>query len=230
MVVEPSLTIQPVDFEHLLVLIGTVSGTPWSWSWPEGTPSDQLPEFDITGVTSEGETITIPDVKFGSCRITASRGNPIEVTFDGVSIGEITYATAALSNTPPSTARLMYLDACAAVGSGGGTIDSITIELSKELEPRRSVECSGGRYATEIIEKMKSVRFDATIEVTDKYPWTEHKDVDTAKTVSLTVGDAVLTITGCLYDDLSFEEVPDGEVKTVSLTGTGLGFTAVENV
>jgi len=235
-IVSCGLVINPLTFKALK-LIGTVTGTT-TWTF---TLDDVLPEFDIKANIDGSYHAHVVDAKFGTCSIRVNKGNPVELVFDGLA-KELKTVSGAITNTPPATARMFYLDGYLKIDSDViGSVDNITIDINRGLEATRGVEqttAGNKRKPSELIEKMKDITFSMTVEITDTKAYEKH--FGTA-TYPLTIQDSrsslslylvfegeqgTITLTGAKTQTLNHDRNADGEIRTVELKGLALGMSA----
>ncbi|MEA3432407.1 MAG: hypothetical protein U9R01_07045 [candidate division WOR-3 bacterium] len=239
--IKTSLSIHPLSgtgFNGVAQLFGTITtDVTWSWAWP-----DTLPEFKINASLISGEYAELTNVKFGSWSIKASKGNPVEVTLDGLAKNfKIVAGTA--TNTPPATSRLVYLDGYGKIdGTAVGSIDNISIDGSRGLEAVRGIESTAAgsrRLPSEIIEKMKDISFSATIEITDDLAYQKalgdsalpYEIVDTRANIALDMylnSQVKIALTNCAIQTLDHGKSADAEIRTVDIKGIATGITMAE--
>jgi len=239
--IKTTLTVHPLGtnkFDGVAQLFGTVTtAATWSWAWP-----DTLPEFKLNASLISGEYVEIDNIKFGSVSIKASKNNPIEVTLDGLA-KNFKVISGSASNTPPNTARLFYLDGYGQIdGATIGSIDNISIDLDRGLEAVRGIEeTSPGerRLPSEIIEKMKDIKFSVTIEITDDLAYKKalgasslpYEIQDTRSNISLTLylnSQVKIDLTGCAIQTLDHGKDADAEIRKVDIKGVAMGITISE--
>jgi len=102
------------------------------------------------------------------------------------------------------------------------------------LEAVRGIEnVSDGdkRKPSEIIEKLKNITFDMTIEITDNTAWTQVMGGSTIQdsrsdvTIVIETANGDITITGCRVNDLDSDKGADGEIRTAKISGNALGMS-----
>lgn len=204
---------------------------------PFGASSDICPEvnfkFNVWGEDASMKVIYLKDAKMGTMTVRLSKDNPVEVEVSGKA-KDYQIDTGSISHTPPSASREYYLDGYVTMGgSPVGSVDNFTITVERGVEAVRGCEqVSAGdrRLPTEIIEKMRDISFDGTVEITDSAMFTHLmgnasaiQDSPSDIAVTLVLDSTTVTLTGCAMDTVGVDRTSDGEVRTLTVRGKCLG-------
>lgn len=228
------LTLNPINMKFLQ-LIGTITGTsPWTWEW-----DDTLPEYKIKGnIVGSTMYATISNIKFGEVSIRFAEDNPLEVTLRGYA-KNLMKATGSLTASTPTTARINFLDGYLDDGAGNefAKIKTFTLDLRRDLEPRGGIEkrvSDAKRLPSDIIEKMKTITFSGTAEITDDSIFDKvmggNTIADSRSDITLKLNfsssQGYITLTGARINKFNHTKSADGEIRTVDFDGSALGITA----
>jgi len=207
---------------------------------PFGAVSDICPEINaklnIHGTGVDMKHIYLIDGKCGTLTVRLAKDNPVEVECSCVA-KNYSVVTGALTNTPPSSAREYYLDGYVTMGGTVvGSVSNFNITWERGVEGVRGCEqvASGSRrIASEVIEKMRSISWDGTVEITDEDMF-KHLTGDSSApldpadspsdiSITLVMDSTTITLTGCAMDTVSMDRTTDGEVRNLTVRGVSLG-------
>lgn len=205
-----------------------------SYSSGSVTFTDTLPEHTIQMNTDGSNYIEITGAKFGSFTLEITKGEEVKLSVDFMGkSAEVKSGT--ISYSMPSVDPLNFLDAKVKIGgSYVGSLETTTIKYNRDLEAVRGIEnVSDGdkRKPSEIIEKLKNITFDMTIEITDNTAWTQVMGGSTIQdsrsdvTIVIETANGDITITGCRVNDLDSDKGADGEIRTAKISGNALGMS-----
>lgn len=223
-----SLSVAVPDWEALKLLGTYDSGA--------GTISldDTLPKFTFKAQATSDEVLEITGVKWGRATINASTGDMVTIDFEGIgtdfSFDTGTIDTTIRGDTVANWIDIEYQIANSAVGS----VDSMSATYERSLEAVRGIESQSTpkRVPDEVIEKMKDIQSNSTIEITDATAWKEVHDDDTLPVepvdsrsnvdVAFVIdGGGTLNLTGGKFENESGDMSDDNEIRTVETSYIG---------
>lgn len=209
-------------------ILGAQSGT----STFTLTTANTLPSYSVKAVNGS-EFVIIKGIKYSKFSVALSRGETIIVTAEWT--GKVVEETTTFTPTVAGIEPLVYLDGRYTLGSTAQTeIDSITLEVSRVLSPRRFIEATttgNRRLITQIIEGVQSIAFNglqaAKIDILREINGAATvQDVRTDKNVVLTMSRGTsaltLTVTGGRYLSTGRSFQKDDEVAVQEFAGVGL--------
>lgn len=199
------------------------------------TFDDALPKHTQKFQVDTSTVLEVTGVKFGRAVVNVSRGNLVTIDFEGIGT-DFTFSDSTISTSISTDDVLTYLDATYKVGGTAvGSVDSATFTYQRDISAERGLEdTSAGskRLPTEIIERIKDVSSDATIEITDNTAWKEvHDDAtlpvepqDSRSTVDVALdlgGGGQLDMTGGKFTSNQGELADDNDIRTVDVEYVG---------
>ena len=209
-----------------------------SYSQGSITFTDTLPEHTIQMNTDSGNYIEISNAKFGRFSLEITKGEEVRLSVDFMGKSAET-KSGSISYTLPTSSPLNFLDAKVKIdGSYVGSVESVSVEYNRDLEAVRGIEnISSGdlRKPSEIIEKMKAISFNITIEITNGTAWNQVMGGSTIQdsrsdiTIVIETGNGDITLTGSRVNDLDADKGADGEIRTVKISGNALDIS-VSNI
>lgn len=193
------------------------------------TFDDTLPKHTQKFQVDDSTVLEVTGVKYGRAVVNVSRGNMVTIDFEGIGT-DFAFKDTTISTSLTTDDMLTYLDATYKIdGTVVGTVDSASITYERNISAERGIEdTSSGekRLPTEIIERIKDVSSDATIEITDDTAWKEVHDDSTLPVepqdsratvdVAIDLGDGgQLDLTGGKFQSEGGELAADNEIRTV---------------
>lgn len=229
----------------------------------EPTTDDVLPEWEFVQQVTDDETIRMggyddsgdePSVeegfKFDEATINIEKDSPVTLDFSGVGLfAEVREETIETNNSTLDPEN--WLDAHVEIdGEEVGSVDSAEVTIARDAEAVRGIENQKENYkllATQVVEMMRDVSFNMTIEITDAQAWEEVFDDDSTPLyasddreevqINIVLGDrddgdeteyskgGELQVENALVTNATADLSDDAEVRTVDIEGNARGWT-----
>ena len=219
-----SLSLAVPDFRALQLMGSLSDGTI--------TFDDILPTFTQKMQVGNGTVLEVTGAKYGNVTINLSRDDFITMEFEGVGTS-FQFTSDTISTSLTTNEILNWFNGQYKIdGAAVGSVDSCSINYSRNLEPVKGVQSDSSRTPDEIIEKIKEITSDSTIEITDDTAWKKVHDESTLpidpqdsrglSNVSIDCGDAgEITVTDGKFTSDEGELANDNEIRTVSTSLQG---------
>lgn len=203
------------------------------------TFDDILPKHTQKMQVGSNTVLSITGVKYGRMTLNVNQRDLVIAEFEGIGT-DFQFSSGTISTPDPSGTLQSWLDAVYKIdGTAVGSVESAQYTYERSLQPVRGIEdtTSGQkRLPSEIIEKIKDFRHDATIEIEDDTAWKKAHDdsslpidpqdsrTDKTTAVSLDGGGEMQLSQGRFVED-SGRLNEDKDVRTVDISGNAIAGT-----
>lgn len=249
--IEGDLSIRAID-SSVLRLIGNYSEDTDAGTWSISS-QDVLPAWDFKQQITENEYISLggytesggspsyeTGFKFDEVTINVATDEPITMDFSGLGLfAQVESGTIDTNNSSLNPEN--WLDAHVQIdGTSVASLEDAEISITRDAEAVRGIQDkvdSTRVLPDEIVEGMRDVSVSMTVEVTDREPWEDvFGDTSTPLqpsgdktpvpvTLVLSNGDEI-SLSDVVFTSIDGELADDAEVRTVSLEGTALDWSA----
>jgi len=229
----------------------------------EPTTDDILPEWDFVQQITDTETIHLSGYddsgaepspaegfKFDEATLSIEKDSPVSMSFSGLGLyAEVQSETITTNNSELDPEN--WLDAHVEIdGTEVGSVDSAEVTIARDGEAVRGIENQKENFKllpTQVVERMRDVSFNMTIEITDSQAWQEVFDDDSTPLyasddrsevqINVVLGDrddgdetnfsqgGEIQVKDALVTNASADLSDDAEVRTVDIEGNARSWT-----
>lgn len=169
-----SLSLMAPGF-RVMKLMG--SETTGSGTWTISL-DDTLPKHTLQAQATEEDIVEFTGVKFGSVRAEATQGDFLRLTFDWMAT-DFSFKNTTITGATPNDEPVTWLDGSATLNSVAMSLENATLRYDRNLQSVRGIESTTAgekRLPSELIEQVKDLSFDASVEIEDETPFEQSHD------------------------------------------------------